>query len=126
MPRILIAEDDRDLLDLWGEVLREALKGIEVVTVTDGLQALESVRAFGPFGLFLFDDEMPRLTGRQALARLRYQGEGAPALLLSGTARLSESEALALGVKPLSKPISVNTLVHEILQAMLPTAPKRD
>jgi CheY-like chemotaxis protein len=126
MPRILVAEDDPGLLELWGEVLKQALVGIEVLTATDGVHAIASVRAFGPFNLFLFDDEMPRLTGRQALAQLRHEGEYAPALLLSGTAHLTEQEALTLGVKPLSKPISVERLVVEVLQAMLPAAPKEE
>ena len=58
MRRILIVEDDLDILEMLCAWLGEA--GYEVVTAEDGLQALDAFAA-SPFDLVLLDLMLPKL-----------------------------------------------------------------
>ena len=71
--RILIAEDDRVLQDLVAELLAEA--GYEVVTASDGDEALKLVREQAP-DLVLLDVSMPRLNGYAVCREIRESGPG--------------------------------------------------
>ena len=76
--RILIAEDDRVLQDLVAELLAEA--GYEVVTASDGDEALMLVREQAP-DLVLLDVNMPRLNGYAVCREIRGSGPGAPPVI---------------------------------------------
>ena len=111
--RILLAEDD----DVLREVLQEGLEadGFDVVAAPDGAKALDMFRSGGPYDVLLLDEEMPGLTGRQLLGKLREQGVGVTALLISGNLELSREERTALGVGPvLRKPIALDDLTREL------------
>ena len=66
--RILIADDDRDILDLVGFVLAHA--GYEVVSVADGSEAIAALEADPP-KLAILDVMMPELSGIDVLRRVR-------------------------------------------------------
>ncbi|WP_185294127.1 SpoIIE family protein phosphatase [Mycolicibacterium litorale] len=83
--RVLIADDNADMRDYLTGLLRGA--GYQVTAVTDGQQALESVRAELP-DLVVSDVMMPRLDGLGLVAALRTDPRTAalPVLLLSARA----------------------------------------
>jgi DNA-binding response OmpR family regulator len=115
--RVLLAEDD----DLLREILCDGLAdhGYEVVAARDGAHALERFQADGPYDVLLLDEEMPGLTGRELLGRIREQGHAVPALLISGNLHLEGDELAALGIGPvLRKPISFTDLDQAIRAAM--------
>ena len=115
--RILVAEDEAHLREILAEALRE--EGFEVVTAPDGAEALKLYRAAGPFDVLLLDEEMPRLTGRRLLARLRAQGEDVAAVIFSGNLELTAEEQARLGVGPaLRKPVSLDELARAIRRAI--------
>jgi CheY-like chemotaxis protein len=115
--RILVAEDEAALREILTEGLRD--EGFEVVTATDGLEALERYRSDGPFDVLLLDEEMPRLTGLRVLTRLREKGERVAVILFSGNLELSEQEQARLGVGPtLRKPVSLEELSRAIRRAV--------
>src|SRR5436305_9500782 len=103
---ILVAEDQREIL----EPIRRTLEaiGYEVVTATDGLQALEKFEACEP-ALVILDVMMPHLNGLEICRCIRSQSE-VPLLLL--TARAEEADVI-LGVESgahdyMTKPFLVN------------------
>lgn len=115
--RILVAEDEAALREILAEGLRD--EGFEVVIAADGVEALELFRDQGPFDVVLLDEEMPRLTGRRVLSRLRADGQAVAAVLFSGNLHLGEDEQARLGVgPPLRKPISLTELTRAIRQAV--------
>src|SRR3712207_294937 len=65
---ILVVDDDPMLRRLVGLALRDA--GFDVTEAGDGAEALSLV-ARGSFSLMLLDGQMPVLSGRQVLERLR-------------------------------------------------------
>jgi PAS domain S-box-containing protein len=71
--RILVVDDNRDAAVSMTMMLR--MKGHEVRTVHDGLEAVESAAEFRP-QLVLMDIEMPRLNGYEATRRIREQPWG--------------------------------------------------
>ena len=60
MTKILIAEDDQDIRELV--VLTLQFSGFEVVSVEDGILAVEQAQSQS-FDLILMDVRMPRMTG---------------------------------------------------------------
>ena len=112
MPRILLADDSEEFC----EVIREALEaeGYEVVVAVDGQRALELFGTAGPFDCLLFDHDMPRMTGRDAIASLRSSGVRTPGFILSASVLLTDEQLQDLDVTLLRKPVSIAVLVAEI------------
>jgi DNA-binding response OmpR family regulator len=110
--KILVADDDTDLLDLVAYALGQA--GFLVIKAPDGTQALQRFDAESP-DLVILDINMPGATGFEVCARLREQG-GVPIIML--TARGDEQDlvkALELGADDyLTKPFSPRTLLARI------------
>jgi len=120
--RILCAEDNavnRRLIKLLLDKL-----GIEVVTVEDGVEALEALAA-DAYDLVLMDVQMPRLDGHDATAEIRRRerrsGGRMPVIALTAPAMLGDREAcLAAGLDAyLTKPIQQSELVA-LLDRFLP------
>ena len=88
--RILIAEDDRAVRESLGRALR--LEGYEVVTVTNGAEALASVTERPP-ELVLLDVSMPIVDGLTVARVLRGEGDRVPILML--TARTETRDRVA-------------------------------
>ena len=68
MPKILVAEDERDIRDLIGFTLRFA--GFDVDLVVNGAEAVEKALADRP-DLILLDVRMPKMTGYDACRLLK-------------------------------------------------------
>jgi CheY-like chemotaxis protein len=116
-PRLLLAEDDAMLREILEDGLSS--EGFEVVAAPDGLRALELFRDGRSYDLLLLDEEMPGMTGRTLLARLRSEGNTIPALLISGNLELSDDERESLSVPPvLRKPISLVDLADALRKAL--------
>lgn len=116
MTRILIADDQHDLLEFLDDELTDA--GFYVKTVDNGADAVVSA-AEEPFDLFLLDMLMPGLTGIQAIKVLRKVAPGTPVIGLTGyLGRGFMAEAAALGVTCLSKPVAMDELLDEIYEAL--------
>jgi two-component system response regulator AtoC len=83
--RVLIAEDDSEMRRLLGATLRA--DGHEVIEAADGVELLarfEAALAAGePVDLIISDIRMPKLTGLQALRRLRAARHHVPMILIS-------------------------------------------
>lgn len=89
MEKILVVDDDADLLALEQAVLARA--GFDVATLSDPRLAPELVRA-GTFGAVVLDVMMPGLSGYELLDRLRADDHtrSVPVLLLSTLAEPSD------------------------------------
>src|SRR6266700_5544096 len=68
MRKILIAEDDFFIRDIYSKVF--SLSGYQVEVAVDGLDALEKIQA-EPFDMILLDIMMPRMTGIDVLKSVR-------------------------------------------------------
>lgn len=114
-PRVLIADNDPDVRDLLGEVLR--MRGAHAEVVDNGAQALARLRA-GDIDLLVCDLDMPVLDGEGLLRELESWPGAPPVLVVSGyvdaaiQARLRQSSHLR-GV--LRKPFDVLKFADDAL-----------
>lgn len=104
--RILLVEDDEDVREYFGTVLRGA--GYAVDEAEDGVDAVERFRERKP-DCILLDICLPRMNGLDALIAIDPRRSGVPVVAMSGIPFTSESEpyllARALGaVRFLPKP----------------------
>ena len=80
MPKILVCDDDRDIVSAL-RIYLEAEK-YEVVSASNGLEALAALREDDEIALVLLDIMMPELDGISTLARLREE-KNLPVILLT-------------------------------------------
>ena len=73
---ILIVDDDHEDIELFKEVVEEIDSEIECITASDGIEALEVLSGLKTYPDYIFlDMNMPRLNGKQCLARLKENQE---------------------------------------------------
>jgi CheY-like chemotaxis protein len=65
---LLLADDYPDSLDMYREALE--LKGYQVITANDGVEAVDRARECRP-AIVLLDIRMPRMTGVEAMQALK-------------------------------------------------------
>jgi DNA-binding response OmpR family regulator len=115
MAKILVAEDEPDILELIAFGL--AYAGLEVITAADGEQAVQKAVQEKP-DLVMLDVRMPKMTGYEACAALKETTElkDVPVILLSARGQESEIEAgLDAGAyEYILKPFELEELVHKV------------
>jgi len=95
--RAIIADDFPDMLDAVAQQL--ASEYTIIATVGDGVALVECARKLAP-DLLVTDISMPRLSGIEALRRLRDVGIQIPAVVLTVSEdQALVNEALSLGVR---------------------------
>lgn len=118
-PRILLVDDDRDIVRALSIRLRAA--GFDIDTAHDGLAGVAAAQSIQPDAIVL-DIRMPGMDGLSALAKLREQDSTRhiPALIL--TANVVETvrnKAMGLGAYCfLKKPCDSNDLLTAIRGAL--------
>jgi DNA-binding response OmpR family regulator len=86
-PSILVADDDRDVADVYCFLLTAA--GYRVSRAYDGLTALSLAKVTKPDAAIL-NFSMPGLTGLQVLRELRGAGVKTKVIITSGTSAFNE------------------------------------
>jgi CheY-like chemotaxis protein len=115
--RILCADDQPDFRATISKSLLRA--GYEVISVADGEQAWEALQS-APYDLLITDQQMPRLTGAELIVRMRLNGLGMSAMVLSSDLRLfsaSRCESLRIAAV-LPKPCSLAELLGTVQEVL--------
>src|SRR3954468_10566199 len=110
--KVLIVDDDKDLLDVMTYALRR--DGYDVLGAADRLPALDRVQSELP-DIVILDIRLPQLDGFEVCRRIRHMSE-VPIIML--TARTEESDilrGLQLGADDyITKPFSLKQLAARI------------
>lgn len=116
-PRVLLVDDDA-ALRMSLEFSLE-LDGFEVTTMESG-EALLGAPSLPEHGACLvLDQNLPGVTGVEALRQLRSRGVALPALLITSNPPLAVREAAkAAGAKIVEKPLLGDALTAQILEAV--------
>jgi DNA-binding response OmpR family regulator len=113
--RIVVADDDQDILDLVVFKLTQA--GFDTVAVNDGVAALAAIEADPP-RLAILDVMMPGLSGMDVLRKVRANDatKDLDVILLTARARDSDVDAgFATGASDyVIKPFSPRELMHRV------------
>ena len=117
MQKILIAEDDRELLQLFSHVLR--INGYGVKGVANGREALEAMDA-DYYDLIISDIMMPEMDGYALVSALRNVGSTTPVLMITAKDAFDDMRQGFLSGSDdyMVKPVNVNEMVLRV-QALL-------
>jgi two-component system response regulator MprA len=117
-PRVLVADDDRDLLDAVAAAVTEM--GADVVRAETGGDLIERMADEGPFDLVITDIAMPWMNGLQALHAARTAGDETPVIVM--TAMKSEhipAQVEAVGkTLLLQKPFGLDELAEAVTRLL--------
>jgi two-component system response regulator RegX3 len=112
MTRILLADDEPDLLEPVAYALRQ--HGFDVVTVPDGERAIDEARS-GGYDLLICDVIMPGALGTDVVRILRGEGDLPIILLTAKDAEVDRVLGLELGADDyVTKPFSSAELVSRV------------
>jgi DNA-binding response OmpR family regulator len=117
--RILIVDDNRDIIELLQRVLR--LEGHEVLIARDGLEALQQ-EASGEPDLVILDVNLPALDGWEVCRRIKAR-RAVPVVLLTVRAERADIErSRAAGADDhLLKPFEIGAFLKQIASISRPT-----
>jgi len=115
-PRVLVAEDDADLLEIVTTLLEES--GYRVVGASTGGVAVDRIRD-GDIDIVLTDIEMPDANGVDVLREVREHNLDTPVILMTGNPTVPTAvEAMRLGALGyLVKPVAPAELLEAVSQA---------
>ncbi len=91
MSSILVVDDDSQVLEVVGEMLR--LEGYEVATAVDGRDAVSQFKQ-AQFDLVITDLIMPEKEGLETIAELRTIRSSVPVIAMSGGGRIGPTDYL--------------------------------
>jgi two-component system, OmpR family, response regulator TctD len=118
-PRVLVADDDSDILNLVGTALRNF--GADVVSVSSGGELLESLANAGAFDVIVTDIAMPWMSGLQVMQSARTAGLPVPVVVMTALRDPSlPDQVRSLGARAelLHKPFSVDELYAAIRRSL--------
>lgn len=114
---LLIVDDEADLRDALAEFLGPMIGKIQVAR--DGIEALALIHS-GEIGVVLSDINMPKMSGLELLAKMRFLGLETPFIFLSAHVDMNKAvEALRLGATDfLEKPFDPDVVLDVVSKAM--------
>ena len=112
--RILLADDEPEILNLYGEMLRG--NGYDVTKAEDGRDVLDRI-AEQDYDLLVLDLYMPNIDGFDAISRLREGGQDIPIIVMTGHYPDEEVQSRIQGLNVaqfLRKPVMITTLLNAV------------
>jgi response regulator RpfG family c-di-GMP phosphodiesterase len=116
--KILLVDDDRNLLDSFRRQFR---KSLHFETATSGADGVQAVRDGGPFAVVISDMMMPNMNGIEFLSRIRKISPNTVRIMLTGNANLDTAiDAVNDGniFRFLNKPVESEQLYRVIIDAI--------
>ena len=113
MMKILIAEDDQELRQLFSHVLIK--NGYTVKGVADGQQALDALEE-DYFDLIISDIMMPNVDGYSLVSQLRKSGNSTPVMMITARDAFDDMRLgfLSGSDEYMVKPVNVNEMVLRV------------
>ena len=117
--RVLIVEDNPDLVEVLMLFLASVSRNVEISTARSGFEALEKIKDQTP-NLVILDVMMPGMDGFEVLARLRRlpDVERVPVMVLTGYSDAVQRARDAGAQEVMLKPFEKNVFVKKVLQLL--------
>jgi two-component system alkaline phosphatase synthesis response regulator PhoP len=118
MPKILIVDDDALIRNLLGQILEPFTeKGVELLTASNGLMAIESVQNNRP-EIVLLDVMMPKMNGFEVCAILKKDPTIKDVYIVMLTAKgqeIDKVKASKVGANSyITKPFNISELLNKV------------
>jgi CheY-like chemotaxis protein len=120
VPRLLLVDDEPDILETVVLLIDAQLPGVAVTPVPNGLAALEALER-ERFDAVLTDYKMPGLDGASLIQRIRERWPGLPVLMFTAfmdAGTLAQVHAKVPGLKIIPKPLDVEFLLEQLSLAL--------
>ena len=122
MTQLLVADDSETVLLMLQRRLE--MEGYDVVTATDGVEALERLRELAPKepDIILLDAMMPNMSGTEVLEEIRGKGSKVPIVMISAHLDAQEPDRMrSLGATDcIPKPFEWEDLIAKIEELIGP------
>lgn len=123
MTRLLVADDSETVLLMLQRRLE--MEGYDVVTATDGVEAMERLRELEPKepDIILLDAMMPNMSGTEVLEEVRGKGSTVPIVMISAHLDAQEPDRMrSLGATDcIPKPFEWEDLIAKIEELTAPS-----
>ncbi len=113
--RILVVDDEVDVQKFLSRLLRD--HGYEVVTASDGVEAMGAVEEHQP-SLILLDLQMPRNTGTEFFRKVRHHKEYGKIPIIVVSALAGRNVAVSKDVPVLNKPVDETKLIEQVEESL--------
>ncbi|MHA2371304.1 MAG: response regulator, partial [Candidatus Hodarchaeales archaeon] len=119
MPRVLLVDDDKNLLDVAKNILAREEPTFDLISATSAHEALQKLTKES-IDVIVADYDMPGMTGLDLLAQLRNDNNKIPFIVFTGKGREEVAiEALNLGAnRYLNKAGEAKSLFAELAHAI--------
>jgi DNA-binding response OmpR family regulator len=121
--RLLVADDSETVLLMLQRRLE--MEGYDVVTATDGVEAMERLRELEPKepDIILLDAMMPNMSGTEVLEEVRGKGSTVPIVMISAHLDAQEPDRMrSLGATDcIPKPFEWEDLIAKIEELTAPS-----
>jgi len=114
-PRVLVADDDHDMLRAVSDAL--ARLGYDVTCATSGAELVDQLATEGPFDLIVTDFAMPWMDGLKTMRSMRTAGVATPVILMTAISTddlAGEVSALGTNAALLRKPFDFDALEQAV------------
>ncbi len=113
---VLLVDDEADFLELLSQRLTN--RGMEVITASNGVKALEEIKN-RDFDIIVLDLSMPGMDGIETMKRIKTKSPQTETIMLTGHATLKSGiEAMKSGAGDfLEKPANIDLLIQKIHDA---------
>ena len=108
---VLVVDDDADIRSIVQQILHS--EGYHVSTASNGQEALDHITQEQP-ALVLLDIQMPVLSGRDVVDRLRHDGIAVPVVVMTAAQRSSRIARELQTAGHLGKPFDLDELLDVV------------
>ncbi len=109
--KIMVVDDEKDVRDSLGEILRVA--GYKVITAADGREALDHLKT-QRVHMMLVDLSMPGMSGEELLLNLEKDKKRPPAMVITALAPWKLIGLVQKGIGYMRKPINASLLLTTV------------
>jgi len=115
-PKILAVEDDEGILRIYRDFLKRS--GYEVICASDGVEAINLLKAHPDTRLILLDLHLPGISGHELIELFDEQGRKTPVIVTSGKGDILSVTRDRKTTAALSKPFQMEEL-RDLIELLL-------
>lgn len=119
LKKVLVLDDEQDLLELWPWHFKMWGGEVELFKATNGAEGIDLINAHGSFDLIITDFKMPKVDGLRFISYVREKDKHTPIILFSAytpelLSQLEKLEKVTFFEKP-----SITGKIQEYIQDWL-------